>query len=36
MTNPLKNWKLDTNCITTTGVGLRKSECELAKAAGDL
>lgn len=36
MTNPLKNWKLDPNTITTTGVGLRRPECVLAEPTGDL
>ena len=36
MTNPLKNWKLDPNTISTTGVGLRRPECVLAERTGDL
>lgn len=36
MTNPLKNWKLDTTSITTTGVGLRRPECVLTEVTGDI
>lgn len=36
MTNPLLNWKVDPNAITTTGRGLRRPECVLAEPSGDL
>jgi gluconolactonase len=36
MANPLLNWKVDPNAITTTGRDLRRPECVLAEPSGDL
>jgi gluconolactonase len=36
VTNPLKDWRLDPADITLTGKDLRRPECVLAEATGDL